>query len=294
MKKTAAIAVCIFMCLLLSGALKKPAKQQKAPKVNSAILAKELKAANNTIEELQAQNVSLSAKTVLLENDIKKLKKDKESSALFLGVVSLVSFVLAVFLIAGFISKQAEVINARKKAASGGGSQRHFEDIEAHVLDDWHNIWYHPEKINRELYEDLSNHFPELHAKIEKWKADISRRGIFTGHLISLLSTKFPDVQGSDSIYMLALEGSEPFIEENEISMGVSVCAHLKNGVEASSKMMKAYYDEAMSQFRGEFKEVGELTNQIAVLKDEIDIDIRKIKHFRKIQGACKFLNTPN
>ena len=292
MKKLVTIALCFFMFILFTAAVKKKVKPAKPPKVTVTSLAKELKSANINIEELTAQKVSLTAKTVRLETDIKQLKKEKDSMIIPFVAAAAIALALAAFIIAGFIGKQAEIIEARKKASSGGTSQKHFDDIEAHVLDDWHNIWYHPEKINKELYEDLNNHFPELYGKIEKWKADISRRGVFTGHMISLLSTKFPDIEGTDSIYLLALEGAEPFIEENEIAVGGSVCAHLKRDIKGNRKMMKAYYDEVVSQFKNEFKEVKEVTNEIAALKDEIDVDIRKIKHFRKIQGTCKFINS--
>ena len=290
MKKILSIMVCLMMFLIFTAAAKKPVKAVKTPKVTVAVLSKELKAANVEIEELTAQKVSITAKAAALETDIKKLKKDKDSMMFPIGILGLLVLTLAAFLLASMAKKSGEVKEARKKAESGGSAQGHFEEIEAHVLDDWHNIWYHPEKVNKELYDDLANHFPELYAKIEKWKADISRRGIFTGHMISLLSTKFPDVEGTDSIYLLALDGNEPFVEETEIAAGGAVCARLKRDVPGNSKLMKAYLDEVNSQFKGEFKEVKEVTNEIAVLKDEIDIDIRKIKHHRKIQGACKFI----
>lgn len=290
MRKIILTSLCLFMFLVSTAAVKKSAKPVKAAKVTASVLARELNETKIALDEMTAMKVSVTAKAVILEADIVKLKKEKSSMMIIFLITAVVALALAGFLIAGIAGKQASVLATRQKAVSGGTNQSHFDDIEAHVLDDWHNVWYHPEKINKELYEDLNNHYPELYQKIEKWKADISRRGVFAGHLISLLSTKFSDIEGTDSIYMLALSGSEPFIDETEIAVGMAICARLKRDIEGNSKMMKSYYDEAMEQFNGEFKEVKEVTNQIAVLKDEIDIDIRKIKHFRKIQGACKFI----
>ena len=276
---------------MFTAAAKKTTKTTKAPKVTVASLSKELTAANSTIQELTAVKVSLTAKTAALEADLKKLKKEKDSMLIPLGISALIALTLAGFLIAGIIGKQAHIAAARKKAASGGSAAAHFEDIETHVLDDWHNIFYHPEKVNRDLYDDLNNHFPELYLKIEKWKADIGKRGIFTGHLISLLATKFPDIEGTDSLYLLALDDSEPFVDEYEIAAGAAVCARMKRELEGNSKMMKAFFDEVHKQFQGEFGEVKDITNEIASLKDEIDVDIRKIKHHRKIEGVCKYMN---
>ncbi len=292
MKKALTIVICVLMFLSFTAASKRSVKAVKTPKVTVAGLSKELKAANIEIEELTAQKVSITAKAAALETDIKKLKKEKNSMMFPMAILGLLVLTLAAFLTASMAKKSGEVKEARKKAESGGSARAHFEEIEAYVLDDWYNIWYHPEKVKKELYDDLVIHFPELYGKMEKWKADISRRGIFTGHMISLLSTKFPDVEGTDSIYLLALEGNAPFIEETEIAVDGAVCASLKRNVPGNIKLMKEYYNEVSSQFKGEFKEVREVTNEIALLKDEIDIDIRKIKHHRKIQGACKFIKS--
>jgi hypothetical protein len=285
LKKYLIIMSFIFLPLFSYGAV----KHTKVPKPTVSGLTRQLAAANDTISELQAIKVSLTARVTTQENEIKKLKQSKDQVMNIVYIGGGAAVLLAVFLI---LIKSMKSGGETKKVKKNGKPDResHFADIEYNVLDDWHNIWYHPEKINKELYDDLKNHYAELYTKIEKWKLSIGQRGVFTGHLISLLSTKFPDIEGTDSIYMLAFEDMEPFIEDNEIAVGTNVCARAKRDASIDAKTMKEYYKEVLNLFETEFREVKSLTNEVALLKDEIDVDIRKIKHFRNLPGDCKFI----
>ena len=86
------------------------------------------------------------------------------------------------------------------------GREKHYEDIEYHVLNDWQNIWFHPENIDMNLYADLRNHFPELFSSIEEWKKAVNNRHELGLEMGGELSRIHPDVETMPYIYMLAYE----------------------------------------------------------------------------------------
>lgn len=159
------------------------------------------------------------------------------------------------------------------------------------MLDDWHNIWYHPEKVNKELYDDLKNHFPQLYDSIEKWKDSMTKRNDLTDGFIRNISQKFKEIEALPSIHMLALSDTEYFIDESQINAGTFECAHSRPGFTTDRKMMQTFYDETIKMFGSEYSELKPLSIEISNLKLDVDVEIRKIKHHRNLPGECRFLN---
>ncbi len=291
-RKNIVVCILVLMSLFIFTAATK-AKAAKTPKPTVASLTKQLKAANDTIAEIEAKNTSITARVTALETDIKKMKKDSDTKFLITAGSGAGAVVICLIIIAGMIgAKQGS--GKKKKSSAVPTVEEHFNDIEYHVMDDWHNIFYHPERINVALYDDMKNHFPGLYNDIEKWKADIQKRDNNVIDMIKALTERFKGIETTASIHLLSVPENEPFIEDNEIAIGSFICAHVKEGFASDHTLMQSYYNSVMKMFEGEFKEVKSLSNEILDLKHTIDIEIRRIKHHRKLEGDCGYLHPKN
>ncbi|MEI7542532.1 MAG: hypothetical protein WCJ94_04700 [bacterium] len=291
MKKIVTIVLCMMLFSVFSNAAKKSVKHVKKVKSVSTSLVTELKAAKMQIEQLNAVVVTLTAKAEASDLELQKIKNDTASTGSSVLLLEGICSLLTLLLILALISRNNAIKRANNKSLSRNTFYTHFEEIETNVLDKWKDTWYHPENINKELYNDVRNHFPELYENIEKWKVGINRRSVFVGHLLSLLSTKYPDIHGADSIYLLATEKDDVVVTQNRIIAGKVVCAQLKNDIPENQKIMTSYYEEVMAQFGGEFNEAKEVVTENEILKLEIEKQVEKIKKVRKIQGVCKFMS---
>lgn len=143
-----------------------------------------------------------------------------------------------------------------------------------------------------DLYADLKNHFEELYAQIEAWKAGNKRRDELTSRLIQDLDRKYRDVEATPSVYMLASEDGNSFIEENEIKSGPYVCARARPGSAAGHEMMESFYDQLAALFNdGPYAEIKKLNTELLDSKTEIDVQIRRIKFAKKLPGSCSYLS---
>ena len=294
MKKFKFLSMLLALVILFTAAVyaAKSPKPKKTPKPTVAGLTRQLNDARDTIETLSAQKVSLTAKVNQLDGDIKKLKKDSDSRFLItLGCGAGATLIcIAVIVILTGAKNAAAGPRQKKKKSTGHDRDDHFEEIEYNILDDWHNIWFHPEKVNKELYDDLANHFPELYSSIEKWKYDMAKRSDLVEGMNSNSSSRYKEIEATPSIYMLAFNDTEYFIDENEIHAGTFVCAHSKPGYTTSREMMQEFYNEAVKMLETDYSEVKAISAEIADLKLSVDVEIRKIKHHRKMPGDCKFI----
>jgi hypothetical protein len=295
MKKFKLVSV-VFISMLLFAVAAYPAKSpkpKKTPKPTVSSLTRQLNEAKDSIETLSAQKVSLTAKVSQMDIDLKRLKKDSDAKfflALGCGLGTTI-ICLAIIIILTGAKNAAAGTTQKKKKSNGPDRESHFEELEYNVLDDWHNIWFHPEKVNNELYMDLANHFPELHEKIEKWKYDMAKRNDLVDGMNRNISVKFKEIEATPSIYLLALGDSEFFIDENEIHVGTFVCAHAKPGYTTTMDMMQAFYNEVIKMMEIDYSEIKAISVEISDIKIAVDIEIRRIKHHRKLPGDCKFIS---
>jgi hypothetical protein len=210
------------------------------------------------------------------------------------GGIGACTTVMCLLIIASLLGKGKTQETGKPKAGSKTGvptAEEHFSDIEYNVLDDWHNIFYHPERIDKELYADVKNHFEPLYNNMEKWKNGIIRRDALVQEMIGELSIKYKEIETTTSVYMFALPENEPFIEDNEIAIGTFVCAHAKEGFNCDHAHMQSFYSTVMNMFETTYAEAKTLSNEIVDLKGDIDIEIRKIKFNKKLTGDCKYLH---
>jgi hypothetical protein len=289
LKRILLILFC-FIIPVVSSAASKP-KHVKTPKPSIASLKKELLAAKDDLSSLEAQKVSLTARVASLESDLKSFKKESDSKFMITACAGGGATAVCLIIIFSMLAPKAGV--GKKKSRSKVPTvEDHFNDIEYRVLDDWHNIFFHPERIDAGLYEDLPNHFEPLYNNIEKWKDDINRRDRLTQEMIKDLSLKFKEIEATSSIYMIALPENDPFIEDNEIAIGSFICAHVKEGFNSDHNLMQSFYNAVIKMFDTSYAEIRTLSNEILDLKNDIDMEIRKIKHHRKLAGDCKYLHT--
>jgi hypothetical protein len=283
MKKILIIIMCLAAVFVFTGAK----KSKKAPSKTS----KAASVSKEKIASLEKQNAELAAKVSSLETDLKKLKKDSDMK--FMIAASSAGGLLLVLIIVIAVSA-----GGKRQAAEQGGSEstspgkeKHFEDLEYHVLNDWQNIWFHPENIDMKLYEDLKNHFGELYNSIEDWKEKFKSREELCLKLNKKLASDFSDIEATPSIYMLFSDEASPFVEGDEIKAGPYLCAHIKPGCEAAPGKMPGFYDAviAIGEDRP-FSEIKKFNIEIAELKNEIDVKIRKIKFVRELPGQCEYM----
>jgi hypothetical protein len=287
------IVLLIITFFIAAPAYSKKAKSKRTPKQTVAGLTQKLNDANDRITELSAQNVSLTARAGQMDADMKKFKKDSDAKLyIVLGCgAGAVAVCIAIILILTGAKSAAAGTVTKKKKQPGHGREGHFDELEYNIMDDWHNIWYHPEKINRELYADMNNHFPSLYENIEKWKDSMAKRNDLVDGFIRNISSKFKEIEALPPIHMLALNDTEYFIDENQINAGTFECAHSRPGFTTDRKMMQAFYDETIKMFGSEYSEVRALSIEISNLKLDIDVEIRKIKHHRNLPGECRFIS---
>lgn len=293
MKKILTVTLCLLLFAVFANAVKKVPKHVKKAKNVTSSLAIDLKAAKITIEQLNAVIVTLTAKAEASDLELQKIKNVSASTGSTVVLLQGICLLLTVMLILALISRNNANKKANNKSLSLNTFYAHFEEIETNILDKWKDTWDHPDNINKELFDDVRNHFPELYENIEKWKVGITQRSVFVGHLLSLLSTKYPDIQGTDSIYLMANEMNDVVVANNRIIAGKVICAQLKNDIPDNQKMMTSYFEEVMAQFNGEFNEAKEVITNNQLLNIEIEKQVEKIKRVRKIQGVCKFMS-PN
>lgn len=284
-KRALIIILCVFIFFLFVAA--KRSKKSSPPKSSKQVT--ELK---DRIETLEAQKVSLTARVSALENEVKQVQKQGDSKFMMAagaGGAALVIMLIIVIVLAGRGPVQEENEKPVKKSAKPG-AQGHFEEIEYHVLNDWQNIWFHPELIDMQLYSDLKNHFNDLYVQIEEWKTNNKRRDDLTGQLVKELGKKFDDIEATPSIYMLASEDGNSFIEENEIKSGPSVCARLRPGYTGGHEKMEEFYDKTVALFAdAPYNEIKKLNLELLDMKTEIDVKIRKIKFSKNLPGECGY-----
>lgn len=277
--------ICLFFCLLFTVCASAAVK--KKPTVTKS--AKEISELKLKLAASEARNVSLTAKIAMLEKNVEKLKKDGNLKLTIAAGAGGLALLLGFIMFAGAISKGGQPKEAKKKTLPG--REKHFEELEYHVLDDWQNIWFHPENIDMKLFDDLKNHFPGIHADMTDWKACMHKRNTLAEELGQDMEKTHPDVVTMPFIYLLAYENPDFFIEKNEIKSGAYVCAHAKDGSQGSHEMMNAYYEECVKMFaKKPYSEIKNLNGDIIGLKNSVDLAIRKIKFTRELPGDCGYL----
>jgi hypothetical protein len=262
-------------------------KSKKATKTKASAEVTELKSA---VAALEAQKVSLTAKADSLEKELKALKASSKNAFIISAAAGSAAVILLIILIAVLSGGRSAEKKEKQDKNASPGREKHYEDIEYHVLNDWQNIWFHPENIDMNLYADLKNHFPELHSSIEEWKKAMNERQELALEMGRELSRLHPDVETMPYVYMLAYEEPNVFIEDTEIKSGPYLCAQSKS-VRGDREMMNAYYDSCMKLFaKKPYDEIRSLNGDIINYKSDIDLKIRKIKFTRDLPGDCGFL----
>jgi chaperonin cofactor prefoldin len=288
LKKVFAIILCILILFLFIAAKR---SKRSAP-ARSGKQATELK---NRIDTLEAQKVSLTARVSALENEVKIIRKQADSKFTMTAGAGAAALVIAIIIIIALAGRGSgtEDKEAPQKKGAQPGVEKHFADIEYHVLNDWQNIWFHPELIDMKLYADLKNHFEELYEQIEVWKTNNKRRDDLTSELIQELDKKFTNIEATPSVYLLASEDGNSFIEENEIKSGPYLCAHVKPGFAGGHEKMVNFYDTVTAMFgESPYMEIRKLNPELLDIKSEIDVNIRRIKFAKKLPGTCSYLKS--
>ena len=282
-KKILVILACCIIFFAVTGA-KKPKKTSK-PKQSAEVT--ELK---KTVAALEEQKASLASKADSLDKEIKTLKASANTIFMVSAVCGSAAVLLGIILIVVLAGRRPGEDREKPGKKPAPGREKHYEDIEYHVLNDWQNIWFHPENIDMNLYNDLKNHYQELHASIEDWKKAMNDRQDMCVDMGRELSRLHPEVETMPYIYMLAYEEPNVFVEDTEIKAGPYICAQSKSS-RGGREMMSAYYDSCMKMFAGRpFDEIRSKNADVGNLKSDIDLKIRKIKFSRELPGDCGFL----
>lgn len=284
--KIITIVVCVMFLFILSGAK----KTKKTVKLKTGA---EISALKEKVSTLEAVKVSLTAKVETLEKEKKKLKESSKMAVISACIAGGIALVLAVALLFGRPKGPQGIEGGAGHTQAGtAGRERHYEDLEYHVLNDWQNIWFHPENIDSKLYDDLKNHFPELHSDIERWKNEMNERQELALDAGKELSFKFPDVEALPNIFMLAYEEPNTFIGDYELKSGPSVCARLKEGSPASKEILASYAAECVLLFEKKpYSGIKDLNAGLIRLKSGIDLAIRKIKFTKELPGSCGYVS---
>jgi hypothetical protein len=282
------LAACLFLLTIATGAV----KSKKASSIKASKEAAELK---EKITSLEAQKVSLTARVAILEKELNTSKKSSKTTFLISIASGGAALIMALFMLAGTLGKNSPETEGKKSGkkdtGAPAGREKHYEDIEYHVLNDWQNIWFHPENIDPKLYDDLKNHFPELHADMEEWKGSMNSRQLLSVKLGAELEKDHPSVETMPCIYMLSFDNETLFIEGDEIKAGTYVCARSKQGLVAGKDVMKAYYDDCMNMLaKKPYSDMKGLSADMSGLKNGIDLKIRKIKFTKDLPGDCGYL----
>jgi hypothetical protein len=281
-KKILVIIACCMMLFIFSAA-------KKSKKTAKAKPSSEITALKNTVSGLEEQNAALKAKADKLEKDLLTLKASSGNLYVISGVSGSAAVILLIILIASASGGKPGEKREKKGKKAAPGREKHYEDLEYHVLNDWQNIWFHPENIDMKLYADLKNHFPELYSSIEDWKKAMNDRQELVEKMGKELSRLHPDVETMPYIYLLTFEEPNLFVEDTEIKSGPYVCAQSTGG-NGSRDMMNAYYDSCMKMFaKSPYTDIKSLSGDISNYKSEIDLKIRKIKFTKDLPGDCGY-----
>jgi hypothetical protein len=283
MRKSIVLISCLLSLFLLTAST----KTKKKPVSKTS---KEITILKERISALEAQKVSLTAKVDILQRGLKKAEKDSDLRLIIAAGSGGLAVLLALIMIGGAIVRGAVKKESGNEAGKTPDREKHYEDMEYHVLNDWQNIWYHPENIDSKLYEDLKNHYPELHTEIEEWKEAVEKRQKLAEKMGRELAEMHSQVETMPYIFMLAYEEPNLFIEENEIKSGPYVCCHIKQGMQGTHDIMNVYYDSCLNLLaKKPYSEIKSLNGDVISLKNSIDLKIRKIKFTRELPGNCGF-----
>jgi hypothetical protein len=282
MKKTLLVITCLL--IFMPHAMAAKAKKTSATKASKGTA--ELK---SRIAELEARVNSMTAAAETMKKEIDAGKAQlKVFRPLAYAMSGLVLAILAIFSVKAFMSASGKT--GKNESGGAAGREKHFEEICYHVLDDWQNLWFHPENIDMKLFDDLRNHFPQMHADMESWLKLMSDRDGLSVRLGKAASAVFPDVEAMPYVYMLAYEEPDVFIEDKEIKCGPYVCAHVRDGAKGTHELMNSYFEQCRKlAFDPQFKEIKSLNSEIISLKKSIDLAIRKIRFTKEFPGECNY-----
>jgi len=281
-KKTAALTAClIILVIIFTGAVKKNV---------SSVKKSEITFLKDRLAALEAQKVSLSAKNSFLEKEITVLKKENKifKTGFFISTGASALLLLVVFYL--FAGKRTP--RSKKTEDPENIIKSHFDDIFYKVLDDWQNIWFHPENTDSDLYEDIKNHWPDLYEDIEKWKKLMKERETLSLRLNNDLAEDFPGIETTSCTCLLAT--GEPFIDADKIKVMPYTCARQKDGSEKREEL-EAFISRAVELFSAPpYDIMRQINNDISTLKQSIDFTIRKLKFTREFPGECRYSSLKN